>query len=150
MRRCCSKCGAEAPFNPPNWIKLTESHITTYTTRHAILHVGCVESEPYWLLCPKCYKKIFKGLTRYKDKTTTEIIDATPDSFTKSTGDYYNEKPLTIKMDHYVDYQYPTAKWIDHFDTITAECTNKDSLKFNEVTAQTLDEQYQRFGYTRV
>ena len=31
MKRRCSKCGVIAPFNPPNWIKLTESHITTYT-----------------------------------------------------------------------------------------------------------------------
>ena len=96
MKRRCSKCGVIAPFNPPNWIKLTESHITTYTITNAIYNTDYSESDPYWLLCPKCYHEMFSGLKRYRTRTESKLIEDSPSYFTESTADYKNQETITI------------------------------------------------------
>lgn len=117
MSRTCSKCGASAPWNPPNWVKLTESSLLSYSVSKCY-NSGYLDSDPYWLLCPECYHKMFSNLKRYRDRTTTQVIDDTPTTYTISTADYRNEEPLKIDMSHYI----PTY-------TINAERINKDSLE---------------------
>ena len=92
----CSKCGVQAPFNPPNWKKLVEHSCTTYTINDAMLKVGWFDSDPYWILCPDCYQEIFEGLTKFKDRTKVETVDFKPAYFTKSTADYINQPTLKI------------------------------------------------------
>lgn len=118
MERRCSKCGAIAPFNPPNWIKLTESHITTYTITNAIYNTSYSESDPYWLLCPECYCEMFSGLKRYRTRTESKLIEDSPGYFTKSTADYQNQE--TINVNSYSNITYPInintgfkADWTD-------------------------------------
>ena len=158
MKRRCSKCGIEAPFNPPNWIKLTESHITTYTITNAIYNTGHSESNPYWLLCPKCYREMFSGLKRYKTRTESKIIEDSPNYFTESTADYQNQE--TININSYGNITYPMnintnlkADWTnkDTLDTgYTWEATPNPNSNYTWGVPSALDEQYQKFGYTRV
>ena len=104
MERRCSKCGAIAPFNPPNWIKLTESHLTTYTITNAIYNTSYSESDPYWLLCPECYCEMFSGLKRYRTRTESKLIEDSPSCFTKSTADYQNQETININSNGDITY----------------------------------------------
>lgn len=122
MKRRCSRCGVEAPFNPPNWIKLTESHITTYTITNTIYNTGYTESEPYWLLCPSCYHKMFSGLRRYKTRTESKIIEDSPGQFVVSTADYQNQETININSNG--DITYP----ININTNFKADWTDKDIL----------------------
>lgn len=92
----CSKCGCEKPFNPPNWKKLTEGHFRTYEISNAVYN-PYYESEPYWALCPECYREMFQGLTKYKDRTSKETVEYKQEYFTSSTADYNNQPTITVK-----------------------------------------------------
>lgn len=121
MERRCSKCGVVAPFNPPNWIKLTESHITTYTIVNPIYNTEYSESDPYWLLCPRCYCEMFSGLKRYRTRTESKLIEDSPSCFTESTADYCNQKTININSNG--DITYFTAN-----TDVKADWTDRDIL----------------------
>lgn len=92
----CSKCGCEMPFNPPNWVRLTEGHFRTYEIEPAILNIGYSESKPYWAFCPDCYKELFMGLTKYTDVTAVETKPHKVECVTSSIADYKDVNVLHV------------------------------------------------------
>lgn len=98
----CSKCGCEMPFNPPNWVRLTEGHFRTYEIEPAILNIGYSESAPYWAFCPDCYKELFMGLTKYTDITAIETKPHKVEWVTSSSADYRDENVLHIDASDWV------------------------------------------------
>ena len=80
------------PFNPPNWKKLVEKSLLTYTITDAVLGIN-VQSDPYWVLCPQCYSELFLGLQKYRDETVTEVKKI-PSHFAASTADYQSNVPI--------------------------------------------------------
>ena len=69
--------------------------MTSYNVVDAVYRPNHAESRPYWVLCPKCYRKLFSKLQRYKNVTTTYPKEINT-CFTSSNADYRYQPTMTV------------------------------------------------------
>jgi hypothetical protein len=70
----CSYCGDDNNFNITGWKKLVVQDLGIKSIP-AVYYINCAKSEPYYILCPTCYKNLFMSTRPMIDQIITKTVE---------------------------------------------------------------------------